>query len=374
MPASAQFRESENVDHLDANFGAIALESAPGEWVEICRVHAAAIRRVTIEWRRGSGPYVLIPGATLELPEALAVAKPKKGANGATKDETEEVLTDLRHGDPAKWALDLANGRWRIGIEYAKKNGPVIDVRLAAWHFDTKKSQLCVIKGGLSAKRINLSGEQAAWMDGGTAPGSMESMNIKLLAALDRKDLRMNEQHAEVTKNLQAIGGLIRENVSLAHMLMQDRGGDSMVIAMDRQADRAWMLDMYKLQMTGEGITKAIDEIVPIAKTFAENWKPATVELDPVSKIAAELLETFSDAQKAKFVASSLGDLYGDLMSALKAIADCENKTDQAQEILKKVLPALEKHQNTIGPFMTGQQRAGFVSLVKASGLEDNAE
>jgi hypothetical protein len=167
---------------------------------------------------------------------------------------------------------------------------------------------------------------------------------------------------------------LIRENVSLAHMLMSDRGGDSMVIAMDRQADRDWMLNMYRLQMTGEGITKAIDEIVPIAKTFAENWQPAAAELDPVSKIAAELLETFGDDQKAKFEGSSLGDLYGDLLSALKAIAECENKKDEACEILKKLLPGLEKHQNTIGPFMTGQQRAGFVELVKASGLEEDAK
>jgi hypothetical protein len=278
-------------------------------------------------------------------------------------------VADPRISDPSKWALELAAGRWRVGCDWAKKNGPVIDVRLCAWAFNEKKGALEPIKNAASAKRINLTGETANWMDG-PEKGSPEWMCVMLLGALDKKDQRINETLDKIAGHYDRVGGVVDSCVSLSQQLINERGSGNMHGYMDRQSDREFMLEMMRVQMMGDGIKHAVDQLAPVARDLATAWAPKPEELDPVSKIAAELLETISDDQREKMKAAEVGELLEDLEKALKTIAESENNLELARNVLGAILPALKKHQNAIGTLMTGQQRAGLLALVKASGIE----
>lgn len=360
MGAAAADLKFEIADHLHANFGAVALESPPGEWVEILRVHSGAVRRVTLSWRRGSGPYVPIPGSTLELPDLLEAKK--------SDDEADKPAPDQRLSDPSKWALDVATGRWRVGVEWAKKNGPVIDVQLAAWAYDQKKGQLSIIKGAISAKRINLTGEGAAWMDG-PAPGTPEYLTLALLSALDKKDERMNQQIDAITGHYSKVGEVLNVVVDVGRRLLDEKNNGSMAAAFDRAADRGFLLEMMKLRMMGEGIDKALAELVPVAKEFATAWAARPKDQSP-SRIASELLASITDEQRGKFKAGGLAELMSDVEQALQKIADAKDDLMTIRNVLNVILPAMHREQRAMGPLLTEAQRTGFVALVRAAGLE----
>ncbi len=356
--------EFEVPQHIHANLGASVPETPPGEWVEILRLQSGAIRRVSIGWRRGAGPYVPIPGASIEIGELLKEPPAKKNGD-ATK--VDAALDDQRLTDPGKWALDVATGRWRAGIEWAKKNGPVIDVQLQCWAIDPKKNVLGIIKGAISAKRINLTGEGGGYLDG-PAPGTTEYMNLALLSALLKSYENQNNAWDGVAKTFVSIGGVMQTTIGITEGAIKLK--DSAATGQDnaRQGDRDFYLELAKLKMTGDGIDKAITELAPIAKTFAENWRPGGA-LKSVSKIAGQLMASLNKDQKEKFESAGIGELFQDLLTALEKLVECKDDQAAAQNIITAILPALERSQKLIGGILEKEQRDLMVGLIEAAGL-----
>lgn len=321
------------------------------------RVHSGAIRRVTISWRRGAGPYVPIPGATVEFGELLKKEPDEKGDGKPQPDQ--------RLSDPAAWALDVATGRWRAGVEWAKKNGPVIDAQLSGWAYDSKKGTLSIIKGCVSAKRINLTGEGANWMDG-PAPGTTEWMNVQLLLALNEKDKRINEFIERIGGHYQNIGNTIQANNQLTMSIAQNIGEG---IANGGQSDRQFYLELAKINMMGEGINKSIDQGIPVLRDLVNAWQPGGGNQE-IPELAKKLYESLTTQQRDTAKEMELGDLWNDLISGLEKLVETGADKQAAQNILGAVVPKLFQKQDELEKILTEEQRAIVVALIKAAGFQ----
>ena len=122
----------------------------------------------------------------------------------------------------------------------------------------------------------------------------------------------------------------------------------------------------------GDGVDKAITQLAPIAKTFAENWRPGGT-LKSVSKIAGQLMASLSKDQKAKFESAGIGELFQDLLTALEKLVECKDEKSAAQAIITAILPALERNQKLIGGILEKEQRDFMVGLIEAAGLVTKA-
>lgn len=356
--------EFEDPTHLHAilrGTGAVA-ESPPAEWVEGLKIHAPQIRRIVINWRRGSAPYTPIPGATLELPE---IVKPPKKKDG---EEMTEVVSDGRLIDREQWAKDMARGRWAVAVEWAKKNGPVIDAQLVLFGHDRKKGIILPLKGGVIACRVNLTGEQSAWMDGHpTTEAVLLTLVDKLTSHIDKRDERTNHLLDEIAKHYGAIGGMIGGVVTSFQMAMAMKESSLTGASSERAADRAFMVEIAKIRATEQSVNKAVSEIGPAVREVFKGWTGPRAA-PPHQDIAAQLLSTINDTQREAWKQAELAELLLDLESMLKQVSATET-VETAVATIRKLAPRLIAAQDVIGNLLTQEQRNMALELLSLPGV-----
>ncbi len=337
-----------------------ASEGTPGEWVDALKLHATRVRRIALAWRRGSAPYTPIAGTVVELPEVIA--KKKKD------DDDETVIGDERTTDADKWARENAKQRWAVAIEYAKKNGPVIDVQLQLWGFDKKKGVFAILKGGAIAKRVNLTGEGAAWMDDGqTTERVLLTLADKLIAALDKKEQRSNEKDQAIAEHYKNIGAVVSGTLSAFQvaMTMREQSAGSNVQA--QQVQQNFMIEIAKIRAMEAGVGKAVSEIGPTIREVFSGWTPGG-NSPPHQELAKKLLDSITDPQRESWKVAGFDELLADLESALRQIQASES-LEAAVATMKAIAPKLIASQDAIGNLFTQAQRNIALQLLDLPGV-----
>lgn len=293
----------------------------------------------------------------MELAEVVVV---KKGGD--------EVIPDQRSTDALMFARENAKQRWSVAIEWAKKNGPVIDVQLQLWGFDKKKGVFAILKGGAIAKRVNLTGEGAAWMDDGqTTERIMLVLIDKLIAALDKKEERSNEKDEAIAKHYGNIGTVVSGTLSIFQnaITMRDKSAGS--DAQARVANQNFMLELAKVRAMEQGVNKAVSEIGPTIREVFSGWTPSA-NAPPHQELAKKLLDSVTDQQREQWKAAKFDELLTDLESALRQIQASET-IESAVATMKAVAPKLIAHQDAIGNLFTQTQRNVMLQLLDLPGV-----
>lgn len=326
----------------------------PAEWTEALKIHATRARRISLGWRRGAAPYSPIPGATLELPELASI---KEGE-----------APEARREDPHGWARELARGRWSVAVDWARKNGPVIDVQLQIWGYDPKKGQFQVLKGGAIAKRVNLSGEGAQWMDdGSTVERTLASLVDRLLTRLDEKDQRMNEAWGMVRDHYDAMSRVSTGALEAFQRAMDLREKTAGQASGERAAERAFLVELAKVRSTEQAVNNTVSQMAPVLRDLAAAWAPAGGAADH-QETARQLLETIDDEMRERWEKAGFSDLLTDIKSALENVAASE-KLESAVASMRAIAPTLVRHQNDIGNLLSPHQRGLVVKLLQLPGV-----
>lgn len=356
MAAEAQFEDPAQL-HAVFHGNSAAHQGPPQEWVDALKIHSTQVRRIAICWRRGSAPYTPIPGAVLELPEVL-------------KKTGDQEVPDERTTDAKRWAEENARQRWAVAVEWAKKNGPVIDCQLQLWGFDKKKGVFKILKGGAIAKRVNLTGEGAAWMDDGATTERVLMTYIDKLIEHNCKLLdRATAKDDAIAKHYANIGNVVSGTLGVFQTAMQMREQHGASNLAFWQAKQNYMIELAKIRATEQGVTNAVNQIAPTLKDIFSGWTMPR-EAPPHREIAEKILRSVTDSQREQWKAAGFGDLIADVESALRQVQSSES-VEAAAATLKKIAPTLVANQDSIGNLLTPQQREWILLLLGLPGVVD---
>ncbi len=349
----------ERNDAIDADLDPTeGLTGAPPIWGEKCTGLVDKIRRVIVNWRKGSVTYSLIPEAVIEVPIL-------------DKADGGETSTDLRFSEPGKWGREMAARAWAFALEHAEKNGPIIDAQIVLQGWDEKAGLFRALKGGVNAKKCPGTHTNARDREDRSAD-TRDRVIDQLLEAVDRRDMRVERMADKIANVAEKIGGIaggmeqvmqVSFSVSAnAIKLTNDVSSDA---RQERQADRDLILRVVQAQTASETIRDVVHEAAPHLSDLFNSFGGSKRSY---AALATELLASITDEQRAKAREAGLTDLIKDLDKVLTKIS--KNKdTSESRALLHAIAPKINDAQASLGPILTEKQRGLILALLKLAGL-----
>lgn len=343
----------ERNDAIDANLGLNTTPNkAPQVWAEKCTGLADKIRRVIVNWRKGSMTYQAIPEATFDVP----ILNDKDGG---------ESDTDLRHSDLGAWGWEIAGRAWGYALEWAEKNGPIIDAQIVLCGWDEKTGMFRPLKGGTSARKCPHDYNSARGL-AELREDHRDKVIDRLLEALDRRDLRVERMADKFVGMAGGIEKIMGIAFGVSEHAITISNSVSEAASREKQAERDFVREIVRMRTTGETIKYAISEVAPELKDIFNGFGPSAAGSYKVS--AQELLKSITNEQREKAKLAGQSELIADMESILRKIVDGATD-DESRAMLFSIGPRLNEAQAVIGPILTERQRSLVLALLKKAGL-----